>query len=362
MMVEETYNTVIIGAGPGGAMASLHAKGNTLLVEKKKKIGEPVRCAEFVYGKIVDYFDLWNYIEDANEILNVVFNFPNKKQKRLKFCTYKGYIINKDKMLQQMVKDAVANNDVELRTNTTATYEDGRIILNDKEIVDAKIIIAADGFNSGIGRTIGLSSIPAGDDLYVCAQYKLKGDFASDTMQIFFGDIAPGGYAWCFPKSDKIANVGLGIPASRHPNVKRQLDQFVSIYYPNAEKKDFFIAPISLALPVENCVKDNIMLVGEGARYIFSPTGGGNGLALLSGKIAGEVATEYLESKCGIIAYQYAMTLHMKKKLIKSYKFKQRYMQEDGVDYMFKKIRAVSRAYRIMPSISEKILMTNYRF
>lgn len=361
-MVSEKYDVIIIGAGPGGVMASLYSKGKTLLVEKKKKIGEPVRCAEFVYGKIIDYFDLWNYIEDANEILNFVFNFPNKKQKRMKFCTYKGYIVNKDKMLQRMVKGAVANNDVDLRTNTTAAYEDGHIILNDKEIVDAKVIIAADGFNSGIGRTIGLSSILTGDDVYVCAQYKLKGDFNSDTMQIFFGDIAPGGYAWCFPKSDTLANVGLGIPASRHLNVKHQLDQFVASYYPNTEKEDFFIAPISLALPVENCVKDNVILVGEAARYIFSPTGGGNGLALLSGKIAGEVATEYLEDTCGIIAYQYAMTLHIKKKLIKSYKFKQRYMQEDGVNYMYKKIRAVTYAHRIMPATTEKILMKNYRF
>lgn len=49
--LNDVYDVVVVGAGPGGSMASYASAKNgakTLLIEKSQEIGEPVRCAEAI--------------------------------------------------------------------------------------------------------------------------------------------------------------------------------------------------------------------------------------------------------------------------------------------------------------------------
>src|SRR5512145_1580220 len=50
-MIRETYDVVVIGAGPAGSIAArtcAQAGLRVLLAEKRQEIGSPVRCAEAV--------------------------------------------------------------------------------------------------------------------------------------------------------------------------------------------------------------------------------------------------------------------------------------------------------------------------
>src|SRR3989449_11064254 len=60
---------------------------------------------------------------------------------------------------------------------------------------------------------------------------------SSPAIFLQFGDrIAPGGYAWLFPKGVGIANVGLGIVALRADgrNAREYLDAWIARRYPGS--------------------------------------------------------------------------------------------------------------------------------
>src|SRR5205085_11311536 len=75
----------------------------------------------------------------------------------------------------------------------------------------ARIVIGADGVEAMVGRWAGLDTRVPARDMESCAQYVIEGiDFDPDAIYLQFGErIAPGGYAWLFPKGPGIANVGL---------------------------------------------------------------------------------------------------------------------------------------------------------
>ena len=76
-----------------------------------------------------------------------------------------------------------------------------------------KIVIAADGVESQVGRWAGIDTTHDLRDVDICAQYLMSGiEIEPDLCDFYLGrEIAPRGYIWVFPKGDDIANVGVGI-------------------------------------------------------------------------------------------------------------------------------------------------------
>jgi flavin-dependent dehydrogenase len=59
-MKEERCNVLVIGAGPAGSCAAgiaALAGVKVLLIDRKKEIGEPVRCAEFIPRQLLSELD-----------------------------------------------------------------------------------------------------------------------------------------------------------------------------------------------------------------------------------------------------------------------------------------------------------------
>ena len=361
MKTIDKYDTIIVGAGPAGCMAALNSGENTLLVEKKEEIGVPVHCGEGVFGKIIDLFDLYDYVEDSHTLNDIEFSFPNGKKKKIRLHTNDMYVINKDKVLQRMVKTAIKERGVEVRTGTKASFKNGKLFLNGEE-VEGKVIIAADGIASSIGRAAGISLALDPKDIHVCAQYTVKDNIDPNTMQLFFGNpYTSTGYVWVIPKGKNIANIGLGIQSSRHLNTKHHLDWFMSENYPDAEKTNFFTAPVPLAPPADHCMQGNIMLVGDAARFCIAVSGAGIGNAFLSGQFAAETAVNYLHGTKDLESYQYAMILKLYRKLTKAYKFKQKLMKK-GMGSFYNLARPVFWIHNFAPVVSENILLRNFKF
>ena len=159
--------------------------------------------------------------------------------------------------------------------------------------VRSKVVIGADGVESQVGRWGGINTTLKLKDIGSCVQYLMADvEVAEDFCYVYPGSYAPGGYAWVWPKGDKKANIGLGLPASNLSG-KRPIDylnEFVSKNFPDGQPLELVMGAVPVSNDLKSPVRNGLMLVGDAARHAV--LGGGMMTALEGGKAAGEVASK----------------------------------------------------------------------
>jgi digeranylgeranylglycerophospholipid reductase len=187
----------------------------------------------------------------------------------------------------------------------------------DEVQVRAKVVIAADGIESQVGRWAGLDVQLALEDTMVCAQYLLAGIRIDPTCTCYIisHETAPGGYAWIFPKGEGKANVGLGVQADllgvadkpERPAEAAQACTKTAMNYLNCFIENhpalaqgypvtLVAGNVPVALSPSRIVTDGLILVGDAARQVDPLTGGGITNAMTAGKLAAQVAAEAIAS------------------------------------------------------------------
>ncbi|WP_406659726.1 NAD(P)/FAD-dependent oxidoreductase [Methanolobus sp. ZRKC3] len=308
--MKNSYDVIVIGAGPGGSIAAKNAaeKGlDVLLIEKRQEIGDPVRCAEGV-SKIW----LRKHIEPDHRWISAdlkgsrIFS-PDGTMVEMSeeiAGAEVGYVLERkifDRALAH--ESAKAGADVFVKTRATGLIiEDGFVRgakimhMGEEQDVRAKIVIGADGVESKVGRWAGINTSLKPNDIETCAQFLMSGTgIDQDYCHFYIGnDIAPSGYIWLFPKGNGMANVGIGIIGSKSGE-KHAIDylrDFVEKSYPDAKILEIDVGGVPVSGTIERTIKNGLMLVGDAARQSDPITGGGIINAMEAGKIAGEVAYE----------------------------------------------------------------------
>ncbi|MGI0068282.1 MAG: FAD-dependent oxidoreductase, partial [Thermoplasmata archaeon] len=230
----ERYDVVVVGAGPAGSCAARAAAGagaRTLLVDRRPELGHPVQCGEFLPTpeELADLFD-------APELIGRRFEIPPEsilRATRSMVCVspfghrfrfpLSGYTVSRrafDKALAYRAEAAGA----ELRHPLGVTGVDGTTVrFANGASVEAGAIVAADGPISTVGRSFDYTP-PR--EMFRMITATVDSVF-EDEIELFFGRVAPGGYAWAFPRADDL-NVGLGIDSrSSGVSLDRLLDKFV---------------------------------------------------------------------------------------------------------------------------------------
>jgi digeranylgeranylglycerophospholipid reductase len=307
--MDEKFDCIIVGAGPAGSMAAktlaLHGV-RVLLLEKHHQIGIPLSCAE-----AISFSGLSRFVEPepewiSTQIHQVLLVSPSNK-KLLIHHPYAGFVLDRkifDKKLAQKASSLGAC----VKVNSCAVgflshKQNGfcgvRVLEDEKEKeYEAKVIIGADGVESWVARWAGMDSSLELGEIESCGQYLLgEVEVESDRMEFYLGNsIAPGGYAWVFPKSDNTANVGLAITPNQTPNkAKDFLDQFVQKRFSHFKIIESTMGGVPCFDRKISLVKKNVLLVGDAGRLVDSLSGAGISNALLSGKIAGEVVSQFIK-------------------------------------------------------------------
>ena len=305
-------DVLVIGAGPAGSMTAKWAArsgARVLMIEKRQEIGSPVRCGE---GMSKDWLpDVgirpghWINLEvEGARIFSPSEKIFEINEKHA--GNEVGYVVERDAFDKQLAIDA-ANAGVEIKLKTAATgilKENGRIVgAKVKEFgtsfeVRAPITVAADGFESQVGRWAGVPTNIATRDMDTCLQYRMTNvDCDVRYCDFFLGRVAPGGYVWIFPKGEGLANVGIGVQVSQvksPADARTYLDRWIDHHpgYAKGKKIDMVGGGVSIAPPLKQTVTDGFMLVGDAARMIDPLTGGGIANGCIAGKICGTVAAE----------------------------------------------------------------------
>ena len=102
--MEKVFNTIIVGAGPGGLSAGRYLK-DALILDQKKEIGLPVQCAEGLSKRFLDEMDISpepEWISATIDTTQIVL--PNGKEINLYFPG-QSYVIDRkgfEKFLARM--------------------------------------------------------------------------------------------------------------------------------------------------------------------------------------------------------------------------------------------------------------------
>ncbi len=304
------YDVIVVGAGPAGTTAARYAAAGgakVLVLEKDRDVGYPVRCGEAVSHEGVAQF----IAPDPKWIASTVTKFrlvaPNGSSVLPKLDGG-GYVLERRIFDYELAKLA-ANAGAEVITKAYVydlLRENGAVtgvralIKDQKRDIRAKIIIAADGVESRVGKWAGMDTTCHIRDMESCAQMTLSGiDVEEDVLDFYFGDnVSPGGYLWVFPKGKDTANVGLGLSVdqAKKKSAIRYLHEFVERKYPKAAMLTHIAGGVPCAKTNPEIVKGNVILVGDAAHQVNPVSGGGIISGMIGGMIGGQVAAEAVQS------------------------------------------------------------------
>jgi digeranylgeranylglycerophospholipid reductase len=312
-------DVLVIGAGPAGSSTAKHAALNgaeVILMDKKSEIGAPKRCAEGVSKEGLKKLG----IEPSSrwvtkELSGVRLISPNGTDVWMKEGQVKlpeaGYILERKVFDKFMAMDAArAGATIMIKTLARGMRKDndGYIVscesMGEDFEIKAKIVVGADGPESRVGRWGGLKATIKPKNMESGIQFEMVGVEMEDpdVIEFYFGSVAPGGYAWIFPKGDDIANVGLGIVSTvTDKSAYEHLTEFVKNCpaTQNAQPVELNVGGDPVGGMNKHLVKDNLMIVGDAAGHVNPLTGGGIITALEAGMYAGEVSASAIkEGNC----------------------------------------------------------------
>ncbi len=193
---------MVIGAGPAGSTAARFAarKGvSVILLERREKVGLPVRCAEYVPLPVSRYVELNRPGILVQSVRAMQTFIPGESVKE---TAVPGAMIYRDRLDQELADLAVKAGAL-LKTGTQAwTRQGDQVVARGKEglvKISSRVIIGADGPSSQVARWMGNGH----KEFLIAAQYRVFLRRPLDHTHIYFRPYITGGYGWLFPKGDR---------------------------------------------------------------------------------------------------------------------------------------------------------------
>lgn len=303
-------DVLVIGSGPAGSSAAKHAAlggAKVIVIDKKSEIGAPKRCAEGVSkAGLADLGIEPNVRWVTKELDGVRLVSPNGTNVWLTSDEIElpeaGYILERKIFDKYMAMDAArAGAEIKIKTLAHGMRKEGDAYVVTCEHmgelfeIKANIIIAADGPESRVARWAGLRTATKATNMESGIQFEMVGVEMEkqDVIEFYFGSVAPGGYAWIFPKGDDIANVGLAVITNDTDKTPYEhLKDFVANCpaTQNAQAVEFNIGGDPVGGMPKKIYDDNILVCGDAAGQVNPLTGGGIISGMKGGMHAGIVA------------------------------------------------------------------------
>jgi len=347
-------DVLVVGAGPAGSVAAWHAKQaapelDVVLLERDRAVGAPVRCAEGVGDAGLREFANPDGADwTSRRITRVIFQAPDDTEVVLADCGL-GWILDRTRFDAHLAAQAAATGvEVLVGAEATAMTRNGdgrwhvRVVERGTETVyRARVVIGADGVETMVGRWAGLDTRVPSRDMESCAQYVLQGiEFDPDAIYLQFSDaIAPGGYAWIFPKAVGVANVGLGLVALKTDgrNARQYLDAWIARRFPNGARTGYTVGGVIVHTTIKQTCADGVMIAGDAAHMINPLSGGGINNAMKAGRLAGCTAAAAIReddtSERRLSAYHKAWMDLLGEDHLKYYRIKQALEHMDDTFY-----------------------------
>lgn len=278
---------LVVGAGPAGLAAAhaLRRRGaEVLLVDARRRIGHPLRCAEVTESSV--FSDLgfeprpgWVRWTLENKLL--IVNRPRLEEEIAAELARRGVRVEAATAVTAVGPYRQGAREVTLTTPTG------------KQAVSARLVIAADGVASSVTRFAGLAGRLLGHELGACLALRLqrlKLRHPRRELMHFAPELAPY-YFWILPSGPDEANVGVSVLSPRGHAAALLLDRYVK-HIPElagAVAVERIAGFVPSAPPLPKPYADGLIVAGAAARFVDPVLGAGIKHATATGKLAAEV-------------------------------------------------------------------------
>lgn len=289
----ESYDIVVIGAGPAGSSAARAAAqrgAKVLLIDQKQRIGIPVQCAELI-SKWISHHAPFISRSIIQSFESMVIHLPDHTTFTMKSP---GYMLDRSLFDKELATSAVLAG-VEISTGAKAIESSPEGVLIQlgvtKEWVRSKVIIGADGVHSTVARWTKQPPLK----VMVALQYEVILFEPQSHTDIFFHPDYEGGYGWFFPKG-RTANVGIAVIPQKTARLPDLLNDFLNLLNRSGQLPRIeIVSRTGGSIPCEThqqTVFGNILLAGDAAGHAHPITGAGILNAVICGEVAGRIASE----------------------------------------------------------------------
>lgn len=275
----ESYEVIIIGAGPAGLNCAQHlaeAGKKVLLLEQNAVIG-PKTCAGGLTGPDLEYLNLPDDLL-GHKFSEAIFRTPWQKCK-LKMGKFLVYTCDR-KDLGQWQLAKLKKTSAVVRTGARVTkIEKNYVVVNGTEKIEFKYLVGADGSASLVRRYLGIKTNFIG----IAIQYIIPGDKYKDFEYCFDSSLFKSWCAWIFPHKDYVSIGTGGDP--RYISSKELRDNFAKwLNQRGIDVSGLEIQGSPINFDYQGYKFGNIFLAGDAAGLASGLTGEGIYQALISGE------------------------------------------------------------------------------
>lgn len=311
-----SYDVVVVGAGPAGSCAAREASragARVLLVDRRRHIGVPARCAGFLPLAAASQLEGFG-LAGSVRVRTMRSFFPDGSVTQ---TASPGLIVPRDRLDQWLASQAELAGAQLISGTWALDLETGgplpRITLltpDGPEQVSAAAIIGADGPRSRTGAAIGARN----RELVAAAQWSVPltpggSQSCGCETRIYLDTRFPGGYGWLFPAAGlqstaqhshaaagsqaRLARVGVGVAKDSGASLPGALKWLIEKLAGEGLIEPRRLSATGGLLPAGGPLKPRlgtVLLAGDAAGLCHPVTGAGIWAAMLSGSLAGEAA------------------------------------------------------------------------
>ncbi len=287
-----------MGCGPAGASAAAAAARagcRVLAIDKRRAVGTPVQCAEFVSAALSLDAVPWHAVT-AQPIARMVTVVEGRAPQITE--DFRGRMISRARFDLALADDAIAHG-AHCLPDTALVRIDaaGGVLLSNGVEVRPRVLIGADGPQSRVGAAVGRRNA----ELVAARQMTVPLTDPHDATDIFLRACYPGGYGWLFPKGG-LANLGIGVDYRRRDRLKplldalrRELTAAGRLAGGSAAPLTGGLIPVGGRLPAYARLREvPVLLAGDAAGLTNPVTGAGIESAVRSGTLAGLAGAGWL--------------------------------------------------------------------